>query len=302
MAQWALSDIRTKVRQVSGRLSTSELSNQELDNVINQYVQFEFPAEVKLDRNYSYYTFNTVANQQDYTLPETYTNFDPEAYIDNHMLSFYQEPDKFMNENWQPVSRDTIGTGDGSTVTFTATLTNGSFPIKAGSVVVDDKVETFTDNGSGTLTGDDGGTGTINYSTGALAVTFVVAPTDGTTVQASYEAFEPGMPTAILEYNNQFSFFPVPDRAYRFKIKAWSINVVTDTSGNLSSNFSNATDRPLKDQWGPTIAYGAARRLHADYGEMDSYREVTALYKEQVSYAYRRTLQDLSDSRVMPKF
>ena len=89
MSTWTLADIRSKVRQVSGRLSLSELSNQKLDDVINQYVQYEFPAELKLDRNYSFYEFSTIANQQDYTLPETYTNFDPEATIDEKQLIWY---------------------------------------------------------------------------------------------------------------------------------------------------------------------------------------------------------------------
>ena len=301
MATWTLAEIRKKVRQVSGRLSLSELSNQQLDNTINQYLQYEFPAEVKLDRNYTFYTFNTVANQQDYIIPETFTNFDPQATIDEHLLNFYVEPDKFRAENPQPISRVTIGTGDGSTITFGTTI-SGAAPIKSGSVIVDDTVETFTDNGSGILTGNQGGSGTIDYDTGALSVTFNTAPGNGVNIETSWESFRAGQPVSVLVFNNQFTFFPVPDRTYRFKIKAWSINTVTDSSGNTSSNFSNATDRPLKDQWGPAIAYGAARRLHADFGEMDAYAEVTALYKEQINYVLKRTHQDLLDTRALPMF
>lgn len=301
MATWTLAEIRQKVRKVTGRLSLSELTNTQLDNVINQYVQYEFPAELKLDRNYSYYEFNTVADQQDYTLPETYTNFVPEATIDRKELLFYSDPDQFNAQNYQPVSRKVVDTGDGSTTAFTDTL-GGNFPIKAGSVIVDDTVETFTDNSDGTLTGDQGGSGTINYTTGALAVTFATAPTNGTNIEASWEAYQSGQPTSVLMFNNQFTFFPIPDRTYRFKIKAWSISTITDISGNTSSSFSNASDRPLKDQWGPTIAYGAARRLHADYGEMDAYEQVTALYREQLGYTLRRTHQDLLNTRALPNF
>lgn len=45
-----------------------------------------------------------------------------------------------------------------------------------GSVVVADSVETFTDNGDGTLTGDATGTGTVNYATGVVSATFNTAP------------------------------------------------------------------------------------------------------------------------------
>lgn len=60
---WQLSDIRRKVRQVSGRLSSNELSTQQVDQYINNYYQYTFPAEVKLDRKYTYYEFNTVPLQ-----------------------------------------------------------------------------------------------------------------------------------------------------------------------------------------------------------------------------------------------
>lgn len=47
-------------------------------------------------------------------------------------------------------------------------------------------VETFTDNYTGTLTGNLGGTGTINYATGAYSVTFNGAVTSGN-VTANYQ-------------------------------------------------------------------------------------------------------------------
>ena len=43
--------------------------------------------------------------------------------------------------------------------------------IQVGSVSVFDTVNTYTDNGDGTLTGAPGGTGTINYTTGAITIT-----------------------------------------------------------------------------------------------------------------------------------
>lgn len=79
------------------------------------------------------------------------------------------------------VSNENVGTGDGSDTTF-----NGTLAFKAGGatrscfgVVIkctDVSGEQFTDNYDGTLTGSAGGTGTINYVTGAWAVTFVTVP------------------------------------------------------------------------------------------------------------------------------
>lgn len=47
-------------------------------------------------------------------------------------------------------------------------------------------VETFTDNGNGVLTSDKGGTGTINYATGAYNITFNAVTTAGN-VEADYQ-------------------------------------------------------------------------------------------------------------------
>jgi len=72
------------------------------------------------------------------------------------------------------ITGESVGTGDGVTKTFTGTTAQ---PLVVGrSVVVTDSTETFTDNGNGVLTGSAGGTGTINYTTGAYSVTFFVAP------------------------------------------------------------------------------------------------------------------------------
>lgn len=75
-----------------------------------------------------------------------------------------------------------VGTGDGATTNFTATITDvvpGSL-----SITVDGSVS-MVDNGDGTLSGD-GGTGTLDYATGALSIDFTVAPVNTATIDADY--------------------------------------------------------------------------------------------------------------------
>jgi hypothetical protein len=52
---------------------------------------------------------------------------------------------------------------------------------------VTDGTETFSDDGYGRLTGDADGSGTIDYDTGALAVTFNANVTNEQAVTAEYE-------------------------------------------------------------------------------------------------------------------
>lgn len=306
MAQWTLAEIRQKVRQVSGRYSLQELSNDQVDEYINKYFQYTFPAELKLERFHTFYEFLTVANQQSYAVPTGYVNFEPPASIDRLSLLWYQEPSSFYENNPENIGRQTIGTGDDLITAFNGTAS--SFPILPATTVVTDNNEVFEDTNTTyttanvVLTGSLGGTGTINYSTGVVNVTFNSAPASGEDIVFSYVQFQAGRPTALLLYNNQFIFFPVPNTAYRFRTKAYADTLVTTAAGTNAALFENSTDRPLLDQWGPCIAYGTARDIHADYGEMDAYQEVTALYKEQLSYVLKRTNQNLLNTRAQPHF
>lgn len=287
---WALSDIRRKVRQVTGRLSSNELSTNQVDEYINNYYQFTFPAEVKLERQHTYFEFNTVADQQTYTYPSTFTNFEAPVFVNLMPILFYQDPNIYFSENLEQITMVTPWSGDGTTTLFTTTVQ--SFPILPGTVIVTDNTETFTDNGSGVLTGDLGGTGTVNYTTGAIAVTFNTAPTSGQNIYLSYEQYMAGTPQAVLLYDNEFRFYPVPDTVYRIRMKAYSVPTA----------LSLATDTPVLEEWGPAIAYGAARDICIDFGEAERYAEITSLYKEQISYILTRTVQQLMNQRSIPSW
>ena len=149
MANWTLAEIRRKVRQVTGRLSTNEMRTEDIDEYINKYYQFTFHAEVKLERKHTYFEFDTAENTHLYNLPDVattgvpiipaFTNLEPPATLDNLSLLWYQEPAAFFENNPHQVSRNNTNTGDGSTTGFT--LTSTPFPILPGSVIVNDKTE-----------------------------------------------------------------------------------------------------------------------------------------------------------------
>lgn len=98
-------------------------------------------------------------------------------------LSFIDE------QNFTTVSTEVLGSGDGSEKTFAGTLAFKAGGAKRTCFAIEggDSVETFIDNYDGTLTGDAGGTGTINYMTGAISVTFNAAVGNGTNVTIDYQ-------------------------------------------------------------------------------------------------------------------
>lgn len=84
-----------------------------------------------------------------------------------------------------------LGTGDGVSASFSGDVSDD--PIARGTVTVTDGTETFTDvDGDGTFTSTHTGFGTVNYSSGAVAVTFETAPAVGVTVSVTFRFYGPG--------------------------------------------------------------------------------------------------------------
>ena len=109
------------------------------------------------------------------------------------------------------VSGESVGTGDGSTKTFAGTLAAIKDHVKRGTLSFTDGTETFSDNEDGTLTGDAGGTGTIDYYTGAYSITFNTAPTNGQGVTAAYTPI--GIKYDLIEFPAA-AFVGRPEEAY----------------------------------------------------------------------------------------
>ena len=82
--------------------------------------------------------------------------------------------------------RATVGTGNGSITTFTATLSpRPVVPFKVAILV--NKIQVANDDGAGNIVGS-GITGTINYAvgSGALSVTFATAPVSGAVIEVEH--------------------------------------------------------------------------------------------------------------------
>lgn len=83
----------------------------------------------------------------------------------------------------QPNAGQVIGTGDGATVTFTGTLTT---PVLPGSVRITAGAIIGNDNGAGGVSGAGIAAGSVNYGTGAVSITYSVAPGAGVSVLVVY--------------------------------------------------------------------------------------------------------------------
>ncbi len=93
----------------------------------------------------------------------------------------------FPNTTTTTVTNETLSTGDGTTTTFSGTLSH--YPVSATTIIITDTNEVFTDHHTDELKGSLGGTGTINRFTGAYSITFKNAPGQDSPVKASYSYY-----------------------------------------------------------------------------------------------------------------
>ncbi len=144
------------------------------------------------------YRFNTLKISQNRSFAgqrkgTTAGNFDKTglylSYIDKALLSSYTQ-----------TTGENVGTGDAVTLTFADTLTDVSGKKTCMYVQATDTVETFIDDRNGGMIGSLGGTGTINYATGAISLTFATAPGGSQAITASYYT-EDSTSTGILDFS-----------------------------------------------------------------------------------------------------
>lgn len=95
--------------------------------------------------------------------------------------------DKDEATDFTEISAEAIGAAGGNTYTGTLAFKAANAKRTCFEVTFTDGTETFTDNFDGTLTGTLGGTGTINYTTGAYSISFNGAAADAVTATYRWE-------------------------------------------------------------------------------------------------------------------
>ena len=304
MANWTLADIRSKARATTGRPDVSMMSDAVLDDYINKYYQYVLTKELKLFWGYTYYQFYTLPNVDQYVGPTTsFQTINPQAWCDGFPIEWYLSPDLFYQDWPQQENKAVVATGDGATFTFPFNIP--AFPIIPGSLYVTDGSQVAQDNGAGGFTSP--ASGSIDYITGAVSVTFAVAPATNANITETSQTYIPNRPQSILYFksgpladatpasrDNQdyFVIRPVPDNVYLIKMQGIQIPPA----------LTNATDVPLRADLGPLIAYGASLEIFADFNQMDQYDQAMTQYNRYKDVSMQDTYEEYMYQRSVSKF
>lgn len=124
-----------------------------------------------------------------------------------------------------------VGTGNGGTAAY-GPVSLSPTPVRTGSLTVTAGSVTGTDDGAGNITGTGITSGTIDYSTGALSITFSANVSNGVAITAVWSYDSEQAPTNIRSLEIQLSLLPVTAQPHPLNVR-WSTQAQLAASSHL---------------------------------------------------------------------
>lgn len=311
-----LSDIITYVRRIIKQPNQQDISDATIQEYVNRFYIFDVPARIQLFDLKTQFSLELQANVDQYNAPITilpggavvpvYNLFETPAFIDGYKIVWQQSTESFTRlfPNFMQNQFQQNGTGVAGPYNFSIAnvplvqghrdqnlqpstnlgLLNSNVYINAvdnagnSLVAQDDPINSTTGNLIDSVTGAI--LGQINYITGAvtnLTFTGVIPTTSAINSQAI--PYTAGRPQAVLFFDNEFRFRPIPDKPYVFICDAY-----------YTPSAYLATTNAVVYRWmAEYLARGAARKILQDYGDADQIAFYEPYFREQENFVLRRT-------------
>ena len=128
---------------------------------------------------------------------------------------------------------------------------------------------------------------TINYNTGVITVTFPVNIPAGQNINVQAWYYNPGLPRAILYYNNTLTLRSIPAMQYLVELDAYlSPAAYLTTSAALQFGYM-----------AEYIARGAARKILSDTGDIEQFQFYEPFFREQETLVWKRSQRQFTSTR-----
>lgn len=306
-----LQDIRNKIRRMTGSANDLSLTDSQIDDYINSFYLYDLPAEFRSLQLKDVYTFTTERGVATYAWDnENYLSVETPVYLNKREIALFYNEQEFFGFVPSDMYTQTITQGAGIQGPYTGTLQNtpiissvnndpsGSgypasrvvnFLIGANSAFGSSQSVTDISAGAtGSLTGD--GSGTINYNTGALSVTFDSVVPSGEDINVSYLSQQITRPIALLYLQNQITLSPPPDQPYIVEITVYR----QPTSVLLESSANS----PELKEWWELIACGAAMKVFEDRSDDEGIGQMLRMIEKRYSVVETRTYVQIGEEKI----
>lgn len=293
--------IITKVRRITGRISESQITTDQIKEYLTDFFANDFPRNIVTDALNSTFEFATKPNIDKYPLSDSdtknlYYSFQPPVYFAGKRGKFFQNKEHFYSNFGNKLQITKIIQGNGTAGEYKAQV--GNAPILQNKVTISalddsgitmhyvDSPETRETGKFKTFQEKTAIRGTVNYLKGEIAMTFPNAVPTNQKIYFSYIPYVPAEPQAILFADDAFFVRPVPDRSYLISMNALK-------NPESLENFP----APILTQWWQYLALGAAKKIFEDSQDLEGVQSIMPSYKEQESLVLRRTLEQNRNQR-----
>lgn len=324
MADSTLGAIRAKVRRLTRSPSTQQLTNDNIDEYVNTFIQYDMPEHLRLFTLKTTFTFVcqpfvdeyktnvTDSGDQLYNFKDKFISIHQPIYIAGYPTFFSQSQQQFFDQ--YPITR-TIrreATGDGTTTAFSGTLTDKPViqnQVLFSTIGTSNETLSLIDipviDGTGNPTSNGNlyspndlpasvptvvtSANTINYVTGVYAIDFVLQgdPKANTDINSQTRPYVAARPNALLYYDNTITLRPVPDQPYEIEMEVY----------RRPTELLAAGTSPDLEQWWQYIAYGASKKVFEDRLNLDSVQMIMPEFKQQERLVLRRTIVQQTSKR-----
>jgi len=305
-----LTQIRNKVRRITRSPSTAQITDAEVDNYINTFILYDFPAQIKafaLRKKLTFYTEPYIDTYETdttntysplYNFKNKYTGVFSPVYIGGIQVPLFFSEAAFYSEYSKINYAQTVGLGDGAVTEYAGFLTNK--PVLRNSIVV----TSIDTNNNGLVLKDEpvagagqegllvdasnGATcGAIDYVTGEYSFLFPRATLLNANVNVQTIAYQASKPQGVLFFENKFILRPVPDQPYPVEIEV----------AQRPTELLNNTSMPEISQWWQYIALGAAKKVFLDRMDLESIQQIEPEFREQEALCMRNKIDMQKNSR-----
>jgi len=175
-------------------------------------------------------------------------------------------------------TKEPHGLTDGTSVTFanvsgTTELNNNSYVIANASATTFEITQAAPTayTGGGTFTATNVFYGSIDYVTGALSLTFPIAPDADEAINIWYYWYTAGRPYAVLYWKNELIVRPVPDKVYRVEVEAYK----------YPDQFTDDENTPILKQWWQWLALAASIIILSERQDMEGVTNLAPILERQ---------------------
>lgn len=307
-----LQSIRTKVRRLTGRPGSQQITDAQIDDYVNTFYLYDLPEHLRLFHLHTTFEFITEAYVDTYNMADitvdtgngttdsalnVYYNLQPPGYIAGYQSFFSQSREQFFRIYPALNQIDTTVTGDGTpgpySVTFETypvlqnSLTIGAIDSTGATAKITDDPQNATTGNLIEINTNTPQTGSIFYQTGVVTVTFNNNIPSGNEITFSSTPYQPNRPQAILYYADTITLRPVPDAPYNVTLDAYKLPTALFSSG----------ESPEIKQWWQYLAYGAAKKIFEDSQDPEGVAVIMPEFLTQQSLVERRTIVQNTNER-----